>query len=63
MDTIYRTQEEAAHARSEKYLGNPCKYGHDGLRYTSNGSCIECTKAASAARTDRIRKLLSGSAA
>lgn len=24
------------------YSGNPCKYGHDGRRWTHNGGCVEC---------------------
>lgn len=27
------------------YFGNPCKYGHDGMRYTAGGTCVECTRA------------------
>lgn len=25
-----------------KYMGNSCKYGHDGLRYERTGSCVHC---------------------
>lgn len=24
------------------FMGNPCKHGHDGLRYESTGSCVHC---------------------
>lgn len=24
------------------YMGRPCPYGHDGLRYTKHGSCVAC---------------------
>jgi hypothetical protein len=31
--------------RGEKtYLGEPCSKGHNGLRYTSSKSCVECTQ-------------------
>ena len=26
------------------YEGNPCKYGHRGLRYKSNYGCVECIR-------------------
>lgn len=29
---------------STKYQGNPCKYGHAGMRYESTGNCVECMK-------------------
>jgi hypothetical protein len=27
------------------YLGKPCKQGHSGERYASNGACMECSRA------------------
>jgi hypothetical protein len=27
---------------TEIYQGNPCKRGHSGLRYSCDGSCVEC---------------------
>lgn len=29
---------------TETYQGKPCKYGHSGVRYISNGNCIDCQK-------------------
>lgn len=26
-----------------KYQGNPCKHGHNGIRYSSTGGCVDCT--------------------
>lgn len=38
-------KRDAAIARGEKrYYGNPCKYGHDGLRMTSTQDCVHCRK-------------------
>ncbi|RQR87712.1 HNH endonuclease [Burkholderia sp. Bp9010] len=36
------------------YLGRPCPYGHDGLRYTKHGSCVACA-AAQAASEEKKR--------
>lgn len=33
------------------YQGGPCRNGHDGLRYISNGSCVNCKRA-----RDRLRR-------
>jgi hypothetical protein len=33
---------KAAKAGKSVYKGNPCKYGHSGLRYVRNGACVEC---------------------
>jgi hypothetical protein len=30
--------------------GNPCRYGHHGLRYLSSGRCVDCAKAAASNR-------------
>lgn len=51
---------EAARRQEKHYQGEPCPKGHEGLRYTSTGGCVACTKAAAAARNDRIRRLLAG---
>lgn len=38
---------------------HPCaKEGHGTLRYTSNGICVECAKAASRKRAEHTRELL-----
>ena len=29
---------------AEKFQGNPCKFGHPGLRYRSSGACVECMR-------------------
>jgi hypothetical protein len=34
-----------------QYMGNPCKRGHDGLRWKNNGECVECHR-----EQDRERK-------
>lgn len=26
------------------YIGQACSHGHNGMRYTSNRACVECTK-------------------
>jgi len=28
--------------RGLKFLGNPCRRGHDGTRYVSDGKCVQC---------------------
>jgi hypothetical protein len=48
---------KAAEAHRATYRSEPCKHGHDGTRYVSNGVCVECSKATSAARHALIRKL------
>ena len=32
----------AREAGISKFQGRPCKHGHDGLRYSSTGNCVEC---------------------
>jgi hypothetical protein len=35
----------AARAAGErKFNGSRCKHGHDGVRYTSTGQCVECVQ-------------------
>lgn len=53
----------AAKARQKYYLGNDCPQAHGGMRYTSSGQCIECTKKRMAARASLISRLLKGDAA
>ncbi len=38
-----RIRLDAQIAGEKYYQGKPCKYGHDGLRYTSNAKCILCS--------------------
>lgn len=52
----------AAEKGEKIYDGTACKQGHDGRRYTVSGNCVECTKLASKARHDRIRRLLAANA-
>ena len=41
----YKTsRKEALAAGDIRYLGGPCKYGHKGLRYTRNHTCLECNR-------------------
>jgi len=37
---------------SVTYIGSTCPYGHDGLRYTKHGSCVQCAKDREAARSE-----------
>lgn len=39
----YRQQASAAGIRTYQ-TGSPCRRGHTGPRYTSNGMCVECLK-------------------
>lgn len=32
-----------------RYLGNPCKHGHDGWRLAANGDCVVCHRVRSSA--------------
>ena len=38
--------------RKKTYIGKPCKHGHEGIRYRSCGSCVDCVKASA----ERSRK-------
>lgn len=40
------THAEAVAVGCRHYLGNPCKRGHAGLRYTKGRSCVECVRIA-----------------
>lgn len=35
-------REAARLSGQKKYIGKPCKHGHDGVRYTSTADCVEC---------------------
>jgi len=37
-----KSRLEAAEAGSLVFSGNPCKRGHDGIRYTRSGACVHC---------------------
>lgn len=41
----------------QAYQGRPCKYGHNGARYTSTAVCITCAGASPAARAGRAAGL------
>jgi hypothetical protein len=44
--------------RADKYQGNPCKRGHDGMRYKKTGICVQCAKdAAKKQKADRLAGL------
>lgn len=60
MDTVHTSRLAAAKARQKTFLGRPCPDGHNGLRYTSSGQCVECTKARGRVNNDAIRRLLRG---
>ena len=45
---------------TEFYQGNPCKRGHSGRRYASNGHCVECV---AFAHVEHQREKLSSSIA
>lgn len=35
--------KQAARAAGKiKFMGSPCVNGHDGIRYTSTGQCVNC---------------------
>jgi hypothetical protein len=37
-------RKRAAQAGEKFFTGKICKHGHQGLRYTSSGGCVDCTK-------------------
>jgi hypothetical protein len=44
-----KASRQAALANGEKtYVGRPCPYGHEGLRYTKSGCCVKCLAITSA---------------
>ena len=53
----------AAKNQERTFNGSPCAKGHSGLRYTSTGGCVVCSKDSASERQDRIRKLLRGESA
>lgn len=59
----YQTRLAAAQRGEVKYQGRECAAAHGGIRYTSNGLCVECVKEKAQVRQDRIRKLLRGESA
>lgn len=48
----------AAQRGEKKYLGSPCKQGHDGWRYTTSGGCIQCVIATNQTYRDKFLKML-----
>lgn len=54
----YQLRLAAAERGEKTYQGRECHQNHGGLRYTSNGVCVECMKAKSNERRDRVRELL-----
>lgn len=51
------TREEAARAGRTTYPGRPCKHGHDGERYVSDGKCVHCGRERSRGRAAYFREL------
>ena len=54
----YQLRLAAAEKGEKTYQGRECHASHGGTRYTSNGVCVECMKAKSTARRDKVRDLL-----
>ena len=48
---------EAAKSGKSTYRGAWCPAGHPGLRYVSNGQCVECVRRGNKAMAVRIREL------
>lgn len=48
-------RKAALHAGEAIYMGQPCRNGHDGTRYASTRSCVQCAKANRAKQTARLR--------
>jgi hypothetical protein len=40
-----------------KYQGNPCRRGHDGVRYRHGGACVECIRLNAIERRERRKQL------
>lgn len=51
----YQLRLQAAKRGEIKYLGRECHAKHGGIRYTSNGVCVECMKEKAKTRIDAIR--------
>ena len=41
---IADNRKEAKAKGYSRYFGDRCRHGHDGVRYTSNGTCFRCSK-------------------
>ena len=54
----YQLRLQAAKRGEIKYRGRECHANHGGIRYTSNGICVECMKGKAKARVDKVRELL-----
>lgn len=46
-------KQAAIAAGAKKYIGRPCKRGHDGLRYVSTNTCVHCST--DRAKTDEAK--------
>lgn len=46
----------SAPGRGERFQGNPCKYGHSGIRYRKCGTCVECAIAYAKARKQQAKQ-------
>lgn len=48
------TPRSRAHKAGEaKYLGEPCRRKHSGIRYTSSGECVDCAPLKNARNRER----------
>ena len=61
-DDIPKSRMAAAAAGSPLFFGNKCKRGHDGLRYTRSGGCVECVNEANEKTRLKIKNLLENAA-
>lgn len=53
--TQYQTaRRDALRTGAQRYQGPPCKYGHDGERYTASMNCVPCMR--DAKRRQRARE-------
>lgn len=51
-DDFVTTRQDAKISGATHYQGIPCPHGHNGVRYTSSGNCIECALAYVKSRTE-----------
>ena len=58
MTTLAEARASRAQARKNKartYQGQACHAGHEGTRYTSNGTCVQCADAQRVSQSERIK--------
>jgi hypothetical protein len=54
LDERTRAAVEGRH----RYQGTPCFHGHDGMRYTRNGQCVECQRVINQVKKAQFHELL-----